>query len=220
MNVGFIGLGQMGSGMATNLIKAGHTVTVYNRTKERTDPLVALGADAAKNLADACKGDAVFTMLANDDAVKSVVYGDKGVLAHLPRGTIHISSSTISVNLSERLAVDHAAAGQRYIAAPVFGRPDVAAAGKLYIITAGEPDAIAAAGNLFDAIGQGTFNVSKTPKAANLVKLSGNFLIASVIESVGEALALVSKGGVDRRQYINILTSTLFNAPVYKIIDN
>jgi len=216
MNVGFIGLGHMGSGMAANLIKAGHTVTVYNRTKERTEPLVALGADAAKNLADACKGDAVFTMLANDDAVKSVVYVDKGVLANLSRGAIHISSSTISVNLSERLAVDHAAVGQRFIAAPVFGRPDVAAAGKLYVITAGEPDAIAAAGNLFDAIGQGTFNVSKTPKAANLVKLSGNFLIASVIESVGEALALVSKGGVDRRQYINILTPTLFNAPVYK----
>jgi 3-hydroxyisobutyrate dehydrogenase-like beta-hydroxyacid dehydrogenase len=174
MNVGFIGLGHMGSGMAANLVKAGHTVTVYNRTQERTEPLVALGAKAAKNLAEACKGDAVFTMLANDDAVKSVVYGDKGVLAHLPRGAVHISSSTI------------------------------------------EPDAIAAAGNLFDAIGQGTFNVSKTPKAANLVKLSGNFLIACVIESIGEALALVSKGGVDRRQYINILTSSLFNAPVYK----
>ena len=216
MNVGFIGLGHMGSGMAANLVKAGHTVTVYNRTEERTEPLVALGAKAAKNLAEACKGDAVFTMLANDDAVKSVVYGDKGVLAHLPRAAIHISSSTISVSLSERLAVDHAAAGQRFIAAPVFGRPDVAAAGKLYVITAGEPDAIAAAGNLFDAIGQGTFNVSKTPKAANLVKLSGNFLIACVIESIGEALALVSKGGVDRRQYINILTSSLFNAPVYK----
>src|ERR1700735_4639568 len=105
MNVGFIGLGHMGSGMAANLIKAGHTVTVYNRTKERTEPLVALGADAAKNLADACKGDAVFTMLANDDAVKSVVYVDKGGLANLSRGAIHISSSTISVNLSERLAV-------------------------------------------------------------------------------------------------------------------
>ena len=216
MNVGFIGLGHMGSGMAANLVKAGHTVTAYNRTEGRTEPLVALGAKAAKNLAEACKGDAVFTMLANDDAVKSVVYGDKGVLAHLPRGAIHISSSTISVSLSERLAVDHAGAGQRFIAAPVFGRPDVAAAGKLYVITAGEPDAIAAAGNLFDAIGQGTFNVSKTPKAANLVKLSGNFLIACVIESIGEALALVSKGGVDRRQYINILTSSLFNAPVYK----
>ena len=220
MNVGFIGLGHMGSGMAANLVKAGHTVTVYNRTEERTEPLVALGAKAAKNLAEACKGDAVFTMLANDDAVKSVVYGDKGVLAHLPRGAIHISSSTISVSLSERLAVDHAGAGQRFIAAPVFGRPDVAAAGKLYVITAGEPDAIGAAGNLFDAIGQGTFNVSKTPKAANLVKLSGNFLIASVIESLGEAIALVRKYDVAPRDYVDFLTNSLFAAPVYKTYGN
>ena len=216
MNVGFIGLGHMGSGMAASLLKAGHAVTVYNRTEEKLAPLVSQGAEAAKSLADACRGDAVFTMLANDDAVESVVYGDKGLLAHLAKGAIHISSSTISVDLSERLAGDHAAAGQRFIAAPVFGRPDVAAAGKLYVITAGEPGAIAAANPLFDAIGQRTFNVSETPKAANLVKLSGNFLIASIIESVGEALALVSKGGVDRRQYINVLTSTLFSAPVYK----
>src|SRR5271156_1217910 len=216
MNIGFIGLGHMGSGMAASLLKGGHAVTVYNRTEEKLVPLVSQGAKAAKSLADACRGDAVFTMLANDDAVESVVYGDKGLLAHLAKGAIHISSSTISVDLSERLAGDHAAAGQRFIAAPVFGRPDVAAAGKLYVITAGEPGAIAAANPLFDAIGQRTFNVSETPKAANLVKLSGNFLIASIIESVGEALALVSKGGVDRRQYINVLTSTLFSAPVYK----
>ena len=216
MNVGFIGLGHMGSGMAASLLKGGHAVTVYNRTEEKLVPLVSQGAKAAKSLADACRGDAVFTMLANDDAVESVVYGDKGLLAHLAKGAIHISSSTISVDLSERLAGDHAAAGQRFIAAPVFGRPDVAAAGKLYVITAGEPGAIAAANPLFDAIGQRTFNVSETPKAANLVKLSGNFLIASIIETVGEALALVSKGGVDRRQYINVLTSTLFSAPVYK----
>jgi len=216
MNIGFIGLGHMGSGMAASHLKGGHAVTVYNRTEEKLVPLVSQGAKAAKSLADACRGDAVFTMLANDDAVESVVYGDKGLLAHLAKGAIHISSSTISVDLSERLAGDHAAAGQRFIAAPVFVRPDVAAAGKLYVITAGEPGAIAAANPLFDAIGQRTFNVSETPKAANLVKLSGNFLIASIIESVGEALALVSKGGVDRRQYINVLTSTLFSAPVYK----
>jgi 3-hydroxyisobutyrate dehydrogenase-like beta-hydroxyacid dehydrogenase len=216
MNVGFIGLGHMGSGMAANLLKSGHVVTVYNRTKEKLEPLVSLGAIAAKSVADVGKNDAVFTMLANDNAVTSVVYGDGGVLAHLGKGAIHISSSTVSVALSERLTADHAAAGHRFIAAPVFGRPDAAAAGKLYVVVAGEPDAIAAARSLFDAIGQATFNISETPKAANLVKLSGNFLIASVIESVGEALALVSKGGVDRHQYIDFLTSTLFNAPVYK----
>ena len=216
MNVSFIGIGSMGSGMAANLVRAGHTVTVYNRTKEKVEPLVALGAKAAKSLADACRGDVVFTMLANDDALKSVVYGDNGLLAQLAKGAIHISSSTISVDLSERLTSDHAVAGQRFIAAPVMGRPDMAAAGELFVLAAGEPSAIDAAIPLFNTIGQRTFIVSKSPKAANLVKLSGNFLIASMIESLGEAMALVSKGGIDKREYLDILTSTVFNAPVYK----
>jgi 3-hydroxyisobutyrate dehydrogenase-like beta-hydroxyacid dehydrogenase len=123
---------------------------------------------------------------------------------------------TISVALSGRLSEEHARAGQRFVAAPVFGRPDVAAAGQLYVIAAGEPAALETAAPLLDAIGQKTFVVSDTPKAANLVKLSGNFLIASMIESLGEALALVAKGGVDQRRYLEILTSTLFDAPVYK----
>jgi 3-hydroxyisobutyrate dehydrogenase-like beta-hydroxyacid dehydrogenase len=155
-------------------------------------------------------------MLANDDAVESVVYGDRGVLANLATGATHISSGTISVALSERLTADHASAGQRFVAAPVFGRPDVAAAGELFVVAAGADEAIDAAAPLFEAVGKKTFVVSETPKAANLVKLSGNFLIASVIESLGEAMALVAKGGVDRRQYLDILTSTLFGAPVYK----
>jgi len=117
---------------------------------------------------------------------------------------------------SERLTADHASAGQRFVAAPVFGRPDAAAAAQLFIVTAGAGDAVKAATPLFDAIGKKTFVVSEIPNAANLIKLSGNFLIASVIESLGEAMALVSKGGVDRQQYLEILTSTLFGAPVYK----
>jgi 3-hydroxyisobutyrate dehydrogenase-like beta-hydroxyacid dehydrogenase len=137
-------------------------------------------------------------------------------LASLPAGAPHISWSTISVALSEKLEAAHAKAGQRFVAAPVFGRPDVAAAGQLFIIAAGRRDTLDAVAPLFDAIGQKTFVVSGTPKSANLVKLSGNFLIASVIESLGEAMSLVGKGGVDRRQYLDILTSTLFDAPVYK----
>jgi 3-hydroxyisobutyrate dehydrogenase-like beta-hydroxyacid dehydrogenase len=207
----------MGSGMAANLVKAGHAVTAYNRTKEKVEPLVALGAKAAKSLADAFRGEVIFTMLANDDALKSIVYGDNGLLAQLAKGAIHISSSTISVDLSERLTSDHAVAGQRFIAAPVMGRPDMAAAGKLFVLAAGEPSAIDAAIPLFNTIGQRTFIVSKSPKAVNLVKLSGNFLIASMIESLGEAMALVSKGGIDKREYLDILTSTVFNAPVYKM---
>jgi 3-hydroxyisobutyrate dehydrogenase-like beta-hydroxyacid dehydrogenase len=216
MRVGFIGLGHMGEGMAASLLKAGHDVTVYNRTRTKVEALVAQGAKAATSVSDACSGDAVITMLANDDAVESVVFSDGGIIGSLLAGAIHISSSTISVALSERLEAAHAKARQRFVAAPVFGRPDVAAAGQLFVIAAGAPNTVKAAAPFFDAIGKRTFVVSETPKVANLVKLSGNFLIASVIESLGEALALVAKGGVDRRQYLDILTSTLFNAPVYK----
>jgi len=216
MKVGFIGLGHMGAGMAANLLKSGHDVTVYNRTRTKVEALVAQGAKAAASVSDACSGDAVITMLANDDAVESVVFSDSSIIGSLLAAAIHISSSTISVALSERLEAAHAKAGQRFVAAPVFGRPDVAAAGQLFVVAAGAPDAVKAAAPLFDAIGKRTFVVSETPKAANLVKLSGNFLLASVIESLGEAMALMGKAGIDRRQYLDILTSTLFDVPVYK----
>ena len=216
MKVGFIGLGHMGAGMAANLLKAGHEVTVYNRTRGKVEALVKGGARAAATIADACRGDAVFTMLANDDVVELAVFGEHGILEHLPAGAIHISSSTISVGLAERLAAAHAGVGQGFVAAPVFGRPEIAAAGDLYVLAAGERAVVRTAAPLLDAIGQKTFVVSETPKAAYLVKLSGNFLIATVIEALGEAMALVGKGGIDARQYVEILTSTLFGAPVYK----
>ncbi len=216
MKVGFIGLGRMGAGMAANLLRAGHEVSVYNRTAARTEALVAQGAQAADCIFEVCRAEAVITMLANDDAVESVVLGRGGVLESLPTDAIHVSSSTISVSLSERLAEAHANAAQRYVAAPVFGRPDVAASGQLFVVAAGEAATIGALAPVFDALGQKTFIVSHSPKAANLVKLSGNFLIASVIESLGEAVALIGKGGVDQTAYLEILTSTLFNAPVYK----
>jgi 3-hydroxyisobutyrate dehydrogenase-like beta-hydroxyacid dehydrogenase len=216
MRIGFIGLGHMGSGMAANLVRAGHHVTVHNRSPAKAEALMALGAKAATSVAEACRGDAVITMLANDEAVESVVLGRDGILASLPAGALHVSSSTISIALSQRLSQEHAKAGQRFVAAPVFGRPDVAAAGRLFVVAGGEPAAVEAATPLLEAIGQKIFVVSDTPKAANLVKLSGNFLIASMIESLGEALALVAKGGVDQRRYLEILTSTLFDAPVYK----
>ncbi|MFB2562765.1 NAD(P)-dependent oxidoreductase [Rhizobium sp. IMFF44] len=216
MKVGFIGLGQMGSAMTVNLIKAGHEVTVYNRSRGKAEALAGEGAKVAATVADACGDEAVFTMLAHDDALSAVVHGDGGVLASLGKGAVHISASTISVAMSERLTREHAAAGQHFVAAPVFGRPEAAAAAKLFIAAAGTPDAIQSVTPLFDAIGQRTFVLGEEPKAANLVKLSGNFLIASVIESLGEAMALVEKGGVDRHAYLDLLTSTLFNAPVYK----
>jgi 3-hydroxyisobutyrate dehydrogenase-like beta-hydroxyacid dehydrogenase len=208
----------MGSGMAASLLKAGHEVIVYNRTASRADDLVKQGAVAASHIAEVCAGEAVFTMLANDAAVESVVYDDQGVHASLRSGgAVHISSSTISVSLCERLSRDHAGAGQRFIAAPVFGRPDVAAAGQLAVIAAGTRETIADVTPLLDTIGRRTFVISDDPKAASLVKLSGNFLIASAIEALGEAIALVGKHGVDRDDYVEMLTATLFGAPVYKI---
>ena len=217
MKVGFIGIGNMGSAMAGNLVKAGHEVTVYNRSAAKAEPLVKLGAHKAASVAEACGGEAVITMLANDEAVSDTVWGDDRLLATLPRGAIHVSMSTISVALSKRLVEAHARAGQRYVAAPVFGRPEAAAAAKLFIVPAGDPGAIAACQPLFDAIGQKTLPMGAEPSAANLVKLSGNFLIAAMIESLGEAIALVGKGGVDRKAYVELLTSTMFPAPAYKI---
>ena len=216
MKVGFIGLGRMGAGMAANLLRAGHEVTVYNRTPSKVQALVAQGARAAARVPDACQGDAVITMLADDGAVEGVVFADEGIIANLVKGAIHVSMSTISVALSERLATAHTNARQRFVAAPVFGRPEAAAAAKLFIVAAGAPDAIDVCSPLFDAMGQKTFSFGSTPPAANLIKLSGNFLLASVIEALGEAMALVGKAGIDRHQYLEFLTSTLFTAPVYK----
>ncbi len=216
MRIGLIGLGQMGTGIAANLLKTGHELTVYNRTRAKAKAFASEGAKVADHIADACRGDAVITMLSNDDAVESAVYGDGGVLASLSKGAIHVSSSTISVALSKRLAEHHAERGQRYVAAPVFGRPEAAAAAKLFIVAAGSPEAVKTAMPVFDAIGQRTFTVSEDAPAANIIKLSGNFLIASVIESLGEAMALVGKAGIDKHQYLELLTSTLFGAPIYK----
>jgi 3-hydroxyisobutyrate dehydrogenase-like beta-hydroxyacid dehydrogenase len=220
MKVGFIGLGHMGSAMAANLVKAGHEVTVYNRSTDKAAPLVSLGARKAASVAEACGGEAVITMLANDDAVSDTVWASGGLLATLRKGTIHISMSTISVALSKRLADAHARAGQRYVAAPVFGRPEAAAAAKLFVVPAGDSAAIAACQPLFDAMGQKTVPMGAEPSQANLIKLSGNFLIAAMIESLGEAIALVGKAGIDRKAYVELLTSTMFPAPAYKIYGN
>src|SRR6202789_2059562 len=217
MKIGFIGLGHMGTVMAANLVKAGHEVTVYNRSPGKSRALVELGAREATSLAEACDGEAVITMLANDDAACDITMGAEGIIAHLRKGAIHLSMSTISVALSKRLTQAHAQAGQRYVAAPVFGRPDMAAAAKLFIVAAGDPAAVDACKPVFDALGQKTSTIGPEPSAANLVKLTANFLQAAVIESLGEAIALVGKAGIDRRAYVDLLTSTIFTAPAYKI---
>lgn len=216
MKVGFIGLGRMGTAMAGNLLKAGHEVTVYNRSAEKAAPLRERGASVADSVHAACQGDAVMTMLANDEAAESVALGRDGVVASLRPGALHISSSTIGVPLSTRIADEHGKREQRYVAAPVFGRPEAAAAAQLLVLASGEQAAVETAKPLLYAIGRKCFVVGDAPGAANLVKLSGNFLIASVIESLGEAFALISKGDIDRQRYLEIV-GTLFNVPVYEI---
>ncbi len=216
MRVGFIGLGKMGSGMAANLLQAGNELVVYNRTPNKAEALIAKGAASASTPADAARGDAVITMLANDAAVEELVFGAQGILTALRPDAIHISMSTISVELAERLARAHAQRGRGFVSAPVFGRPDAAAAAKLFIVAGGPPHLVQACRPLFDALGQRCFVIGEKAPQANLVKLSGNFLITAVIEALGEAFALIGKGGIDRAQYLDLITSTLFSAPVYK----
>lgn len=216
MEIGFIGLGNMGRGMAANLLAAGHALTVYNRSPGKSEALVEQGATAARNVGDTCTGDVVVTMLADDADVEDVVFGADGVLAALRPGATHVSSSTISVALSKRLTAAHTESGQQYVAAPVFGRPEAAAAAQLFVVAGGPPDVLEPLTPLFDAIGRRTFVVADQQHTANLVKLSGNLLIASVIETLGEAVALVGKAGVDPLNYVDILTSTLFSAPAYQ----
>jgi 3-hydroxyisobutyrate dehydrogenase-like beta-hydroxyacid dehydrogenase len=216
MDVGFIGLGRMGTPMALNLLGAGHRVTVYNRSLAKAEALAPRGAQVAARVADACRGDVLITMLSDDTAVEDVIFGEGGALSTLGPNAIHISMSTISVALSDRLAEAHAKAGQRYVAAPVFGRPEAAAAAKLFIIAAGANAALTRCQPLFDVLGQKTFVVGARASMANLVKLSGNFLIASVLESLGEAFALVRKSGIDPQRFLDILTGTLFSAPIYR----
>jgi 3-hydroxyisobutyrate dehydrogenase-like beta-hydroxyacid dehydrogenase len=217
MKVGFVGLGHMGSAMARNLIQAGHTLTVYNRTRSRAEEFRALGARIAESAAEAATGvEALITMLADDHAVESVLFEPGRAIKALPSGSAHISMSTISVMLSRRLAAAHKETGQRYVAAPVFGRPEAAAARKLFIVAAGPGQEIEKCRSLFDAMGQRTFVMGEDAPGANVVKLTGNFLITTVIESMAEAFALARKSGIDPNKLLEVLTESLFAAPVYK----
>ncbi len=215
MRVGFVGLGRMGIGMAGRLLDAGHDVTVYNRTPEKSRELVVRGAHLAAHLGDACHGDATITMLADDAAVEDAALGKDGLLESMGRMAIHISMSTISVALSEKLTAAHTGAGQRFVSAPVFGRPDRAAAGSLFIIAAGKNDVVSECMPLFEAMGQKTVRAGEVPRDVNLVKLSGNFIIGSIIEALSEATALARKGGIDSNRYFEILSSTLFTLPLF-----
>jgi 3-hydroxyisobutyrate dehydrogenase-like beta-hydroxyacid dehydrogenase len=216
MRIGFIGLGNMGAAIAANLLKAHHEVAVWNRSPAKAQPLLESGATLAATPKDAAGGrEVIITMLADDAALESVMGGAEGILAGLAKGALHISMSTIAVATAERLGGEHAGRGQRFVCAPVFGRPEAAAAGKLFIVAAGAADDVDGAGGVFSAVGQRVFSVGTKPAAAALVKLCGNFMILSAIESMAEAMTLAEKGGVPKAQLLEVLTGSLFDAPVF-----
>ncbi|HBB87230.1 MAG TPA: 6-phosphogluconate dehydrogenase [Blastocatellia bacterium] len=221
MKVGFIGLGNMGSAIARNLIKAGHNLTVYNRTRSRAEPFASLGARIAETPSEAAADtEVLMTMLADDAAVEGVIFVPGNAIQALPAGAVHVSMSTISVALSRRLTEAHSERKQHHVAATVFGRPDVAAAGKLWVVAGGSSEPIERCQLLFEAIGQKIFAAGEEAHAANVIKLAGNFLITTVIESLAEAFAFGRKSGVDPHTFLDILTNSLFPGPVYQTYGN
>ena len=215
MKLAFVGLGRMGTGIARNLLRAGHELAVYNRSREKALVLANDGAQVAASPAEAVsKAEAVFTMLADDSAVADVVFGKDGIAEGLPAGAAHISVSTIGVATAKRLDEEHRRRGQTYLSAPVFGRPDAAETKKLVVVAAGPEALVKKYLPLFDAIGRHTYVAGEQPWQANLVKLCGNFMIASMMESFGETFATMRKAGVDHHLFHEIV-SEVFGSPVY-----
>ena len=216
MNITYIGLGRMGAGIAANLLRAGFSVTVYNRSHEKTVALAAAGAKVADSPAEASAyADVVMSMLADDQATEDVTFGDKGIEAGLKPGAVHVANSTISTALARRLASEHGKRGQGYLSVPVFGRPDAAEAKRLIVAAAGPAELVERFRPLFDAIGRRTFVVGSEPWQANALKLCGNFMIASMMEAFGEAFATMRKAEVDQHLFLDIMNE-LFGSPVYK----
>ena len=215
MKIGFIGLGRMGGGVAENLLKAGHTVTVWNRSQGPVQALVAKGAVAAKTPEEALQGEAVFSMLSNDAVMRDVGFAGP-LLAKAAKGLIHVNAATISVEFAKELAAAHKAAGLAYLSAPVFGRPDMAASAQLVLVAGGDAAALKTMQPVFDKIGSRTVPVGDEAWRANLFKIAGNFMIASELESIGEAFALLRKGGVDPALFHDVLSGRLFTGAVFK----
>jgi 3-hydroxyisobutyrate dehydrogenase-like beta-hydroxyacid dehydrogenase len=213
MDVGFIGLGKMGIGMARNLAKAGYHVKAWNRTAAALQPTQRL--QIVPSVRDALQSPVVFTMLADDAAIREVLES-AGFPAQARRGTTHVVSATISVDFAEELRVRHAAAGVSYVSAPVFGRPDAAEAGQLAIVAAGAADAIAPLRPLFDALGRKTWVIGEDPKQANAVKVAGNMMIAMAIEAMSEASVIAGSHNVSIAAFLELMTQTLFGGRVYE----
>jgi 3-hydroxyisobutyrate dehydrogenase-like beta-hydroxyacid dehydrogenase len=216
MHIGFIGLGAMGAAMAANLLEKGHAVTVWNRSPGPVAELVAQGATAADGVEAALQADIVLSILAHDQAIRDVLL-DNGALARAPKGVVHVNLATISTALARELTETHAALGLGYVAAPVFGRPPVARAGGLNVLAAGAPDAVAKAMPVLEALAAKVWPMGEDPTRANAVKIAGNLMIVSAVEAMGEATALGAVHGVPAADLLDMLTSTIFAAPIYKI---
>lgn len=216
MNVGFVGLGAMGAAMVRNLLGKGVKVTVWNRSRAIVDELAAEGATPAATADEAFAADIVLSMLAHDKAMREVLV-DSGVLSQARKGVVHVNHATISTDLAAELSALHAELGLGYVAAPVFGRPPVAQAGGLNVLSAGAPDAVSKAQPVLDLLAAKVWPLGEDPVRATALKLAGNFMIVSAIESMGEAVALGEAYGVEAPDLIDMLSSTLFAAPIYKI---
>lgn len=216
MKIAFIGLGRMGVGMARNVLRAGHSLTVFNRSREKAEALVADGARVADSPADASRdAEVVMTMVADDLAVEQLVFGHDGIASALQSGCIHVSHSTIGTAFARKLTAEHAQRKQGYLSAPVFGRPEAAENKNLLVITAGPAEVIDRCRPLFDAIGRQTFVFGSEPWQANVAKLSGNFMIIGMIEALGEAYATLRKAGVAPETFLDAMDA-LFGSPVIK----
>jgi 3-hydroxyisobutyrate dehydrogenase-like beta-hydroxyacid dehydrogenase len=216
MKIGFIGLGNMGTAMALRLLAAGHELAVWNRSEGRTEPVIREGAIAAGTPAEAELGaDVVITMLFDDAAHEEVFFGAHRLIDELSPGTLHISCSTISVAMSERLTAEHAKRGVGFVAAPVFGRPNVAEEGRLWIVVAGAEDAVAKARPVLEPMSRGISVVGKEPKQAHALKLGGNFLISAMIHSLGEAFVYAAGQGIEPETFLETVNSALFQSPFY-----
>jgi 3-hydroxyisobutyrate dehydrogenase-like beta-hydroxyacid dehydrogenase len=215
--IGFVGLGNMGQPMAANLLKAGYSVRVWDRTPARAAALAAQGATSVSHPEDVAEAGAlVVSSLSNDQVVEEVVGANDELLRQLGRGGIHVSTSTVAPETSRRLAEGHKPYGVAYLAAPVLGRPDAAAAAKLWIFLSGPAEAKERALPALRALGQGVFDLGEDPGAANVVKLACNFLLAAAMEAMAEAFTLAEKNGIERRRLADLLVQTVFDCPVYR----
>jgi 3-hydroxyisobutyrate dehydrogenase-like beta-hydroxyacid dehydrogenase len=216
MKIGFLGLGHMGSQMAKRLMESGHELHVYNRTASAADELIKRGARFAAHPMEIGDVEVYITMLADDSALESVLFGEKGLFQSMLAGSTHLSMSTISPALAERLEKDHQSKGCAFVGAPVFGRPEAAEAGKLFVMAGGTAPDVQKCSAVFEALSQKVFHVSEKPSLAHLTKVLGNFMLLSSIQILSESLAIANKSGLDQKIFLEAMTGSLFSAPFYK----